>query len=86
VRQVRRLPRLCSRCLGRSSRCDINGHQTRVPTETPGTDQGQPTNLAHAQDLAGLPKTATGWQWHILLGLSALMLAAWLRGRRTAVL
>ena len=56
------------------------------PTEPPGTDQGQPTNLTHAQDLAGLPKTATGWQWHILLGLSALMLAAWLRGRRTAVL
>lgn len=56
------------------------------PTETPGTEQAQATNLAHAQDLGGLPKTATGWQWHLLLGLSALMLAAWLRGLRNAVL
>ncbi|MCC6965641.1 MAG: marine proteobacterial sortase target protein [Nitrospira sp.] len=56
------------------------------PIEPPGTEQGQPTNLAHAQDLAGLPKTATGWHLHLLLGLSALMLAAWLRGVRNTVL
>jgi len=56
------------------------------PIEPPGTEQGQPTNLAHAQDLAGLPNTATGWHLHLLLGLSALMLAAWLRGVRNTVL
>ncbi len=56
------------------------------PIEIPGTEQGQTVNLARTQELAGLPKTATGWQWRMLLGLSALMLAAWLRGRRTAVL
>jgi Ca-activated chloride channel family protein len=50
------------------------------PVDMPGAEQGQPTHLASGQDLGALPKTAVGWQLQILLGLSALMLAAWLWG------
>jgi Ca-activated chloride channel family protein len=56
------------------------------PGDAPGTKQDQAMNLGRAQDLGGLPKTATGWQMRILLGLSALMLAAWLRRVRNAVI
>lgn len=52
------------------------------PTDVPGAEPGQTTNLANMQ-LSALPKTATGWQLQILLGLSALVLAAWLRRLRT---
>ena len=50
------------------------------PVDMPGSELGQPIHLARAQDLAALPKTAVGWQLQILLGVTALMLAAWLRG------
>lgn len=48
------------------------------PTDAP-AEQDRAMHPARAQDhalLAGLPKTATGVQWHILLGLSALLSAA----------
>lgn len=48
------------------------------------TEQHQATSVARVQDLGSLPKTATGWQLHVLLGLSAVMLAAWLRALRKA--
>ncbi|MBA5862202.1 MAG: marine proteobacterial sortase target protein [Nitrospira sp. CR1.1] len=55
------------------------------PTDAPGEEQGHATNLASAQDLGALPKTATGWQLHLLLGFSAVVLAAWLRALRIGV-
>ncbi len=55
------------------------------PTDAPGEEQGHATKLASAQDLGALPKTATGWQLHLLLGFSAVVLAAWLRALRIGV-
>ncbi len=55
------------------------------PTDAP-AEHDRAMNPARAQDhalLAGLPKTATGLQWHILLGLSALLSAALLWKLRT---
>ena len=49
------------------------------PTDAPAAEQDRAMNPARAQDqalLGGLPKTATGVQWHLLLGLSALLPAA----------
>ncbi len=54
------------------------------PTDVPGTEPGQTTNLANMQ-LSALPKTATGWQLQLLLGLSALVLAALVRRLRNEV-
>lgn len=56
------------------------------PTDAPAAEQDRAMNLAPGQDqalLAGLPKTATGAQWHILMGLSALLPAALLWKLRT---
>ncbi len=52
------------------------------PTDIPGAEQDRATNLAQAQALAALPKTATSGQLKILLGLVALVLAGLLRGWR----
>lgn len=57
------------------------------PTDSP-AEHDHAVNLARAQDqalLAGLPKTATDVQWHILLGLSALLCAALLWKLRPTV-
>lgn len=54
------------------------------PTDVPGAEPGQTTNLANMQ-LSALPKTATGWQLQLLLGLSALVLAALVRRLRNEV-
>jgi Ca-activated chloride channel family protein len=56
------------------------------PTDAPAAEQDRAMNPARAQDqalLAGLPKTATGVQWHLLLGLSALLSTALLWKLRT---
>ncbi len=45
------------------------------PTDVPGAEQDRATSLAQAS-LAGLPKTATGGQLHLLIGLAAFMFAA----------
>ncbi|MGC3974314.1 MAG: VWA domain-containing protein [Nitrospira sp.] len=54
------------------------------PTDVPGAEQAQATNLAGMQ-LSALPKTATGWQSQILLGLSALLVAALVQRLRNEV-
>ena len=53
------------------------------PTDVPGAEQDRATSLAQAS-LAGLPKTATGGQLHLLIGLAAFMFAALLWGYRRA--
>ncbi len=55
------------------------------PTDIPGAEQDRATNLAQAQALAGLPKTATSGQLQIVIGLAALMFATLLWGYRRAV-
>lgn len=55
------------------------------PTDIPGAEQDRATNLAQAQALAGLPKTATIGQLQIVIGLAGLMFAALLWGYRRAV-
>ncbi|MBS0171899.1 MAG: marine proteobacterial sortase target protein [Nitrospira sp.] len=57
------------------------------PTDSP-TEQDRAMNLARVQgqaSLAGLPKTATGVQLHILLGLTGLLSAALLWKLRTTI-
>lgn len=56
------------------------------PTDIPAAAQDRAMNPARTQDqalLTGLPKTATGVQWHMLLGLSALLSVALLWKLRT---
>jgi Ca-activated chloride channel family protein len=59
---------------------------TPARPDVTGSDKGQAINRTSRQDLGSLPKTATGWQLQIMLGLASLLLAAGLRRwRKTAV-
>jgi Ca-activated chloride channel family protein len=58
------------------------------PTDKPAIEQEQTTNLATAQaeaSVADLPKTATAGPFHIVLGLSLLLLTRWVWGSRRQV-